>query len=69
MTTLDHCVIEVEIPVFTTDRWVEVIEWLKQNIEYNSWRYMGIKTLATDYVRIFMFKNETDAAMFVLRWA
>ena len=60
---------------YTSHPYPEVCEWCEQNIgEFDqTWYKLGEDILAqsilTDYKSTYMFRRESDAVMFELRWA
>lgn len=69
MTDLNKCTIQVEVHVFHSEKWISVLEWLKQNVDHNCWRYIGIKNSLLSHVRVFQFAHQPDATLFALRWS
>ena len=58
-----------ETTVYSEQDWIDRIEWLKENLDYASWGYLGILTTGDSHIRVFVFDNEKNASWFTLRWA
>lgn len=67
---------ELKLPAYTTENWIEVDQWCNDNIgAWNeSWYKLGMDpTLGifvdNGYRNTYLFKNEHDRLLFILRWS
>jgi hypothetical protein len=67
---------ELNLPAYTTEFWWEVDQWCNDNIgPWNvSWYKLGIDPAAEIVADVkarstYLFKNEHDRLLFILRWS
>ena len=67
---------QLKLPAHTTEHWTEVDQWCNDNIgAWNeSWYKLGIDPAAEIFADIktrstYLFKNEHDRLLFILRWS